>query len=82
VSNYDIIRDCEGALDLIAGGSSAGALLFDSRMNRVQLVITVDSGAIGAAPGPVSREMAIADAGVTLVRSLLKSADKRSYSVL
>ena len=82
VSNYDIIRDCEGALALIAGGSSAGALLFESRMNRVQLVITVDSGAIGAAPGPVSREMAIADAGVTLVRSLLKSADKRSYSVL
>jgi hypothetical protein len=52
VSNYDIIRDCEGALALIAGGSSAGALLFESRMNRVQLVITVDSGAIGAAQTP------------------------------
>jgi len=48
-------------------------------MNRVQLVITVDSGAIGAAPGHVSREMAIADAGIALVSFLLKFADKRSY---
>ena len=42
VSNDDIIRECEGALDLIAGGSSGGALLLESRMNRVQLVIAVD----------------------------------------
>jgi hypothetical protein len=79
VSNDDVIGHGEGTLDLVAGGGSAGTLLLESGMNRVQLVIAVDSGTVGAAPCHVSREVAIADGGVALVPSLLKLGDERSY---
>ena len=50
-------------------------------MNRVQLVIAVDSDAVGAAPCHVSREVAIADGGVALVPSLLKLVTNAATAV-
>src|SRR5438876_398811 len=78
VSNNDVIRHGEGTNKLVAGSPAAGALLLEPGMNRVQLVIAVDSGAVGAAPCHVSREVTIADGGVALVPSLLQLADERS----